>query len=380
MKLIFIFLITIISISDSVSQGEPWKRPLKICTGSDGLNFTNIQTFQDSAGVPCVIMLPDGNLISAFQWFRQPVGSLTWDRVAVKFSSDSGISWTSPQPVIMNGLPSNFKRPFDPALTVTDSGKIRMFFSSGLNVVFDTSINTYSAISNDGVNYIFEPNIRFGLPDRPVIDPAIIKFNGLWHLINPVTGGGIGAYHNISNNGLDFTRVSDIVSDVSHSWIGNFMIISATELRFYGSGMNIWFSSSSNGGIWSAFINTNINGGDPAPIKLSENNFLMIYTGQPYPVSVTANIESADNYKLSQNYPNPFNPQTIINYKLSKPGKVSLKVFDVLGNEVATIVNEKQNAGSYNVEFDGNELASGVYFYQLLLGNFTETRSMLLLK
>jgi len=140
MRLIFIFVITIISLSDSVSQGEPWKRPLKICTGSDGLSFTNIQTFQDSAGVPCVIMLPDGFLISAFQWFRQPVGSLTWDKVAVKFSSDSGLSWTSPQPVIMNGLPSNYKRPFDPALTFTDSGKIRMFFSSGLNVSPDTSL------------------------------------------------------------------------------------------------------------------------------------------------------------------------------------------------------------------------------------------------
>jgi hypothetical protein len=85
-------------------------------------------------------------------------------------------------------------------------------------------------------------------------------------------------------------------------------------------------------------------------------------------------------YSLSQNYPNPFNPNTIINYQLPMFNFVSLKIFDVLGNEVTTLVNETKPAGSYEVEFDGSEFASGVYFYRLEAGDFKETRRMLLIK
>ncbi len=88
-----------------------------------------------------------------------------------------------------------------------------------------------------------------------------------------------------------------------------------------------------------------------------------------------------DGYKLSQNYPNPFNPKTIINYQCSMFNFVSLKVFDVLGNEVATLVNEKQNAGTYEVDFDGSNFSSGVYFYKLAVdGNVIDTKRMVLLK
>ncbi|MFZ1323189.1 MAG: T9SS type A sorting domain-containing protein [Ignavibacteria bacterium] len=87
-----------------------------------------------------------------------------------------------------------------------------------------------------------------------------------------------------------------------------------------------------------------------------------------------------NSFNLSQNYPNPFNPITIINYKCSMFNDVVLKVFDVLGNEVAVLVNEKQNPGSYNVEFDGSNFSSGVYFYKLTAGEFSETKRMVLIK
>ncbi|MBK9406438.1 MAG: hypothetical protein IPN57_18240, partial [Ignavibacteria bacterium] len=116
------------------------------------------------------------------------------------------------------------------------------------------------------------------MPDRPVLDPAVIKFRNLWHLANPISNMTIsGAFHNISNDGINFTRVQDINSDATHSWIGNYMINDTNELRFYGSGMNVWFSSSPNGGEWSAFNNTNIQGGDPSVLRLSSNDYLMIY-------------------------------------------------------------------------------------------------------
>ncbi len=83
---------------------------------------------------------------------------------------------------------------------------------------------------------------------------------------------------------------------------------------------------------------------------------------------------------LSQNYPNPFNPITTINYQNPEFSFVTLKLYDVLGNEAATLINEEKPAGEYEVQFNGNELTSGIYFYQLKAGNFVETKKMVLMK
>jgi hypothetical protein len=85
-------------------------------------------------------------------------------------------------------------------------------------------------------------------------------------------------------------------------------------------------------------------------------------------------------YSLSQNYPNPFNPSTTITYALPKAGNVKLTIYDVLGREVKTLVNEYKTAGTYNVTFDGSSLSSGLYFYRINAGGFTETKKMLLIK
>lgn len=85
-------------------------------------------------------------------------------------------------------------------------------------------------------------------------------------------------------------------------------------------------------------------------------------------------------YELSQNYPNPFNPSTRINYDLPADGKVSLQLFDMRGRNVAVIVNEVQTAGYYSVDFNGDNLSSGVYFYTISSGRFVATKKMILLK
>jgi len=86
------------------------------------------------------------------------------------------------------------------------------------------------------------------------------------------------------------------------------------------------------------------------------------------------------NFSLSQNYPNPFNPVTSIKYSVSSMENVTLKVYDILGNEVVTLVNENKSAGNYDVEFDASKLSSGVYFYRLKAGSFIQTKKMVLLK
>lgn len=87
-----------------------------------------------------------------------------------------------------------------------------------------------------------------------------------------------------------------------------------------------------------------------------------------------------NSYSLSQNYPNPFNPSTRISYNVGEPGFVQLKVFNVLGVEVATLVNEQKYSGKYTVDFDAPRFSSGVYFYSLSVNNFNQTRKMILEK
>jgi photosystem II stability/assembly factor-like uncharacterized protein len=89
---------------------------------------------------------------------------------------------------------------------------------------------------------------------------------------------------------------------------------------------------------------------------------------------------NASTFSLSQNYPNPFNPTTVISYQLVGSSQVSLKVYDVLGREVATLVNEHKAAGSYEARFDAGKLASGIYFYKLQAGSFVQAKKMLLVK
>lgn len=104
------------------------------------------------------------------------------------------------------------------------------------------------------------------------------------------------------------------------------------------------------------------------------------------PVEKVKNSDNAKNssipdaYSLSQNYPNPFNPVTKINYDLPKDGMVKLVVYDILGREVKTLVNEVKQAGRYTVEFNGSGFASGIYFYRIQTGNFVQVKRMVMIK
>ena len=126
----------------------------------------------------------------------------------------------------------------------------------------------------------------------------------------------------------------------------------------------------------------------------AQNLVVGSYTGQvsistnggniTIPIDYLVNVEkissTPDNYRLTQNYPNPFNPTTTIEFSLPQSSKVLLKVYDVLGKEVISLVNEEKSAGSYKVNFDAGNLSSGLYFYKLETENFNEVKKMLLVK
>ena len=109
--------------------------------------------------------------------------------------------------------------------------------------------------------------------------------------------------------------------------------------------------------------------GDVWVIKLTHN-----------PVSVDNTTEIVYQYELNQNFPNPFNPATKIRYTLPQTSNVVIKVFDILGNEIETLVNEEKQTGTYEITWYAEGLPSGVYFYRLQSGDFVETKKMILIK
>lgn len=97
-------------------------------------------------------------------------------------------------------------------------------------------------------------------------------------------------------------------------------------------------------------------------------------------VDVDEKLVLPTKFALTQNYPNPFNPRTKIKYSISERSKTTLKIFDILSRKISTLVNKQQPQGNYTVEFDGENLSSGIYFYRLQAGDFVETKKMILLK
>jgi hypothetical protein len=135
---------------------------------------------------------------------------------------------------------------------------------------------------------------------------------------------------------------------------------------------------------------------------LQASNFILINTqnassaqvgpvGQPAVYGLTMKVDTStsvntriDNvpskFELAQNYPNPFNPTTVISYQLPVTGNVQLKVFNILGQEIMTLVNREQSAGNYSVKFNAENLSTGIYLYELRAGNYVAVKKMILTK
>lgn len=172
---------------------------------------------------------------------------------------------------------------------------------------------------------------------------------------------------------------------------------------FFLDANNGWISSKLNDMFQTPFLQHTTNGGitwetqiTPFGDQQGYNAIFSIYFVNPQKGWITgdwgriaryngttdiqSDINQVNHFSLNQNYPNPFNPKTLITYQIAASSEVTLKVYDILGNEVATIVNEFKPAGSYKVNFDASGQSSGVYLYRLTAGNFSETRKMLLMK
>lgn len=185
-------------------------------------------------------------------------------------------------------------------------------------------------------------------PKKEIVSGSIVPAKGFLVI---VTDGSAESDFGLSNNGEKVwleDKVGALVDSVT------FSAMTATQA----------YARIPDGGTW----------------KL--NNAITRGTTNGIGSSVELNDEIVTDYKLQQNYPNPFNPSTEISYLLSAFRHVTLKVYDVLGREVVTLVDEQKQAGKYTVQLYANnfQLSSGVYYYQLKVENFVETKKMLLIK
>ncbi len=160
--------------------------------------------------------------------------------------------------------------------------------------------------------------------------------------------------------------------DITHSQPKNYTADSVSWLVRYIAPNTLGFDT--------LFATGNsVNGNDIAD-SLDQWNFSNDFIVNVQPIGIKQISTVATGYSLGQNYPNPFNPKTVIRFQLSVNSFTSLKVYDLLGREVASLVNEQLQPGTYEVDWDASNYPSGVYFYKIVAGDFVETKKMILIK
>jgi 5-hydroxyisourate hydrolase-like protein (transthyretin family) len=183
----------------------------------------------------------------------------------------------------------------------------------------------------------------------------------------------------ISGNETVTLNLADIVSDVETP-------VNQLTFEFTSMSDSLMYNFNAQNEMLSLTANTKYNGVTTLQIKVTDKDGGVTETSVKVRVENTlTGIESLaaqipNDYELYQNYPNPFNPSTNIRFQIKEPNFITLKIFNILGKEIATLVNEKKSPGTYEVKFNAGNLPSGIYFYKLSAGDFTDTRRLLLLK
>lgn len=278
------------------------------------------------------------------------------DGGGVFLSTNNGETWTA----VNNGM--------------TSLG-IKSILASGTNLFAGGNAGKLYFSTNKGANWSLANN---GIPLAIVNSLAAIGTN-----LFAGTGSGVflstdnGGYWSPVSNGLSSTGVNSIIVNGTNLFAGT----------GYGGGV---FLSTNNGSSWTDISQGYGSGNIPITYSLlTANNYIFSATANQSiwrrplaEILVLINIDSevTSEYVLKQNFPNPFNPVTNLEFGIANPGYVSLKIFDLPGKEVVTLVNEKLYPGTYRVKFDAGSLTSGVYFCKLNVNNFQETKRMLLIK
>jgi hypothetical protein len=294
-----------------------------------------------------------------------------------RFVQWDGISTaTTPEISIVLDNNSTLTAVFEPAeLTVTSILINEINYKSA--AVFDTEdwiefynpddveidISGWKFGDDNLANHFFFPaGTTIYAKDYFVLCRDTVKFKSLYPTHNKILGN--------MNFGLSSAGDHIILKDNSDNLID--------EVSYSSSG--IWPALPNGGGATLSLINPQLDNSIAESWRASG-----LYGTPGYLNDIYTKIENEENlipeeFVLYQNYPNPFNPITRIQYQVSSFSQVTLKVYDILGNIIATLINEEQPAGNYEVNFDASKYTSGVYFYSLKAGDFVQTKKMILLK
>jgi subtilisin-like proprotein convertase family protein len=307
-----------------------------------------------------------------------------------------------------------------PPLSIYSDANVTLITGDGRSAPFTTTGSWFSSRAMNGA-------IRYVVDETPSGNSLCFNRNGV-NLVIP-DGSGVFVYDTIKvqNNMGNIDDITVNIDTLTHTYLGDLICLLShagqTDTLFsrMGTGTfgnqtvdmyNVKFSDSSSVAINSLNNTTNPSGGTYLPggrtgvdslrkhfknqnlsgnwvIALNDNATpdggtlqawsICFYSGNLTQI-FSNNTGTPDRYSLGQNYPNPFNPTTKINFNIPKAGLVSLKVYDMLGREVRSLVDRELTAGVYTAEFDGGGLSSGTYFYRLQAGDFVEIKKMVLLK
>ncbi len=312
-------------------------------TSNGGVNWATVYTNTAAGAFGDALWMTDAN--TAY-YYGDPIGG-NWDLLK---STNGGNNWTTWATV-----------------PTTAAGWNNGMFFFGNNVWIGTNSSFILYSSNAGVNWVQQTT--------PSANSYVIWFNNA----NNGLSGNTSLY-GTTNGGANWANITSPVS-------GNVSGIAGNGNEWWATTQSTTIYYSSNGGAnWTlqytapAGNNYHLTRARTGSVvwAVRSNGGIARY-GTVIGIS-TISSEIPSSYELSQNYPNPFNPVTKINFALPKSGLVTMKVYNTLGKEVKTLVNEYKNAGAYVVDFNASNLSSGVYYYKLEAGEFTSVKKMILVK
>ncbi len=341
-------------------------------------------------GAPC--FSPDGNEMYFVKYFTSTNKTQIW------YSRYSNNAWSAPKvaPFATSQYTTNnpyFRNSNDTLYFQSNKPGAFIYYVTRVDTSWSIPHQVIVPVANDMI-----PGFQFSISD----------YGTIYFELSKVNTNNTDIYYSKCINGVyqEAVGLGENINKENYDWCP---YISADEKVLYfssnrtgGFGYNDMYVSIKNeNGIWQEPINltVRINGTfeDAYPYISDDGKYFFFTTAKgtdlgynPYWISMDyinslfTNIEDDDNIKLNfnleQNFPNPFNPSTIINFNLPTSEYVSLKVYDLLGNEVTTLYQEKLESGNYSKSFDAKGLSSGIYFYKLQVGKISETKKMILLR
>jgi predicted GH43/DUF377 family glycosyl hydrolase len=373
-----------------------------------------------SVVVPAVIFNSDSNRFE--MWYTSFSSSFPNCGIGFAYSSD-GINWTKhPSAVMIPGAAGWDSLFVGAACVIKESGSYKMWYTGWKSITRLPRSIGY-ATSPDGINWTKHSG-------NPVLSPltgwesggvgyqSVIKMTGGYLMFYTGEAANALTGRAISSDGITWERYSNnpvLPAGGTGEWDRNNYLGKVIAIEDNLDTLYMYYTGESNPGVsgsaigmatsndtgktWIKYTNNPIitrsswNSGwiESGSVLFSQNKLWLYYDGGSTsggrigfaindPVSVEDETTQPTEFVLKQNFPNPFNPSTVISYQLPVSSDVTLKVYDILGNEIAILVDEYKPAGRYEVEFNGSRLASGVFFYQLRASEYNFVKKMLLIR